>query len=276
LLAADSAVTLQELQMMEQAYEAAAANVRAAEANLRGLISTLEYTRVRAPFNGVVTARNVDNGAFITAGGASSTPLTAGGSEFAPTTTIAAGSLFRVSQTDTMRVYITVPQPYVASIRAGLPADLVIANLGNRSFRGTVVRTARSVDATSRTLLAEVDVPNPGRVLLTGMYTQIRITVERVDAPLVIPSTALVTRSSGPQVMELVASGPGRATVHLRNVQVARDYGATLEIISGLTDGAMVATIGSQILKDGQTVRIDTSAADSTGVKTTVAATSGK
>jgi len=276
LLAADSAVTVQELQIYQQAYDAAAASVRAAEAYLRGLISTLQYTQVRAPFNGIVTARNVEYGALITAGGASSAPLTAGGSQFTPATNVTAASLFRVAQTDTMRVYITVPQPYVASIRAGLPADLLVANLGNQSFRGTIVRTAGAVDPSTRTLLAEVDVPNPARVLLPGMYTQLRITVQRVDAPLVIPSTALVTRASGPQVMELTPGANGRATVHLRTVQVARDYGATLEIVSGLTDGALVATIGSQILADGQTVRIATSTTDSTGVKAVASAKGGK
>ena len=276
LLAADSAVTVQELQIYQQAYDAAAASVRAAEAYLRGLISTLQYTQVRAPFNGIVTARNVEYGALITAGGASSAPLTAGGSQFTPATNVTAASLFRVAQTDTMRVYITVPQPYVASIRAGLPADLLVANLGNQSFRGTIVRTAGAVDPSTRTLLAEVDVPNPARVLLPGMYTQLRITVQRVDAPLVIPSTALVTRASGPQVMELTPGANGRATVHLRTVQVARDYGATLEIVSGLTDGALVATIGSQILADGQTVRIATSTIDSTGVKAVASAKGGK
>jgi multidrug efflux pump subunit AcrA (membrane-fusion protein) len=267
ILAADSAVTVQELQIYQQAYDAAGASVRAAEAYLRGLVSTLQYTQVRAPFNGIVTARNVEYGALITAAGASSAPLTAGGSQFTPASSVTAASLFRVAQTDTMRVYITVPQPYVASIRAGLPADLVVANLGNQSFRGTIVRTAGAVDPTTRTLLAEVDVPNPGRVLLPGMYTQLRITVQRVDAPLVIPSTALVTRSAGPQVIELIPGASGRATVHLRSVQVARDYGATLEIVSGLSDGALVATIGTQILADGQTVRIATSPTDSTGVK---------
>jgi multidrug efflux pump subunit AcrA (membrane-fusion protein) len=275
LLAADSAVTVQELQMMQQAYDAAGASVRAAEANLRGLISTLQYTQVRAPFNGIVTARNVEYGALITAAGASSAPLTAGGSQFTPATNVAAASLFRVAQTDTMRVYITVPQPYVASIRPGLPADLIVANLGNRSFRGTIVRTAGAVDPNTRTLLAEVDVPNPGRALLPGMYTQLSITVQRVDAPLVIPSTALVTRSNGPQVIELTPGAGGRATVHLRSVQVARDYGSTLEIVSGLTDGALVATIGSQILADGQTVRIATSTTNSTGVKAVASAKGG-
>ena len=273
LLAADSAVTVQELQQMEQAYLAANASVQAAEANLRGLIAMLQYTQVRAPFGGIVTARNVENGALITTAGGSSDPLTAGGSQFAAATSVSAASLYRVAQTDTMRVYITVPQPYVASIRPGLPADLLVANLGNQTFRGTVVRTAGAVDPNTRTLLAEVDVPNPGRVLLPGMYTQLRVTVQRVDAPLVIPSTSLVNRAAGPQVIELTPTANGRATAHLRSVQVARDYGSTLEIVSGLGDGALVATIGSVILAEGQTVRIATSTPrDSTAGKTVASA----
>jgi multidrug efflux pump subunit AcrA (membrane-fusion protein) len=276
LLAADSAVTAQEYQMMQQAYEAAAANVRAAEAYLRGLMSTLQYTQVRAPFAGIVTARNVETGALITAGGASSSPLTAGGSQFTSPASVAAASLFRVAQTDTMRVYVSIPQLYVASIRTGQPADLVITNLNNQAFRGTIVRTAGAVDQTTRTLLAEVDVPNPGRILLPGMYAQVRITVDRVNAPLVIPSTALVSRANGPQVIEVIPGANGRATVHLRSVQVARDYGATLEIVSGLTDGSMVATIGTQIFTDGQTVRIATSTTDSTGAKAVAPAKGGK
>jgi hypothetical protein len=99
------------------------------------------------------------------------------------------------------------------------------------------------------------------------MYTQLRITVQRVDAPLLIPSTALVNRASGPQVIELIPGANGRGIVRLRGVQVARDYGSTMEIVSGLTDGALVATIGSQIFADGQTVRIATSATDSTAAK---------
>jgi len=276
LLAADSAITAQEYQMIQQTYDAAGANVRAAEAYLRGLLSTLQYAQVRAPFSGLVVARNVENGALITTAGASSAPLTAGGSQFTPATNVAAASLFRVAQTDTMRVYVSIPQPYVASIRAGLPADLVIANLNNQAFRGTIVRTAGAVDPNTRTLLAEVDVPNPERVLLPGMYAQLRITVQRVNAPLVIPSTALVARTSGPQVIEVIPTAGGRGTVHLRSVQVARDYGSTLEIVSGLTDGSLVATIGTQIFTDGQTVRIATSTADSAGAKAVAPAKGGK
>jgi membrane fusion protein, multidrug efflux system len=265
LLAADSAVTVQELQQMEQAYDAAVASVRAAEANLRALQTMLRYTQVTAPFDGVVVARNVDYGTLISAAGASATPLTAGGSGFASPTAVAAASLFRLAQTDTMRVYVGVPQLYVASIRPGLTADVIIDDLGGRSFRGTVVRTARALDATTRTLLVEVDVPNVANTLLPGMNARVNITMQRVGAPLVIPSTALVVRSGGPQVMQLVASaGKDTATVRFRNVQVGRDNGSTLEIISGVAEGAMVAAIGTQILTEGQRVRTGPSASNST------------
>jgi hypothetical protein len=108
------------------------------------------------------------------------------------------------------------------------------------------------------------------------MYTQLRITVQRVDAPLLIPSTALVNRASGPQVIELIPGANGRGIVRLRSVQVARDYGSTMEIVSGLTDGALVATIGSQIFADGQTVRIATSTTDSTAAKAAARAVASK
>jgi multidrug efflux pump subunit AcrA (membrane-fusion protein) len=259
-LAADSAVTVQELQQMEEADRAAAASVRAAEANLASLMVMQGYLQIRAPFSGVVTARNVDNGTLISAAGASATPLTAGGTELAPPTTMSAGSLFRIAQTDTVRVYINVPEPYVGSIRAGMSAELVIEDLGNKTFSGKVVRTAHAVDPQTRTLLVEVDVPNPRRVLRPGMYVQVRVTLPRTGAPLMIPSTALTARAGGPQVLELTPSDSVHATVHIRNVQVGRDFGSTVQIISGLSDGAIVATIGTQILTEGQKVRVSTSA----------------
>jgi multidrug efflux pump subunit AcrA (membrane-fusion protein) len=266
VLAADSAVTMQELQQMQQAYDAAAASVSAAEANLRGLMSMLQYARVTAPFTGVVVARNVDNGALITATGASSTPLTAGGSGFSSPTTVSASSLFRVAQTDTMRVYVGVPQMYVSSIRPGLNADVYIDDLGGASFRGTVVRTARSIDVTTRSLLAEVDVPNAKRLMVPGMNGRVSIQFARVGTPLVIPSTALVVRSGGPQVMQLLPLGADTARVHFQSVQVARDNGSSVEIVSGLADSTMVASIGTQILTEGQRVRIHSTASDSTRV----------
>jgi multidrug efflux pump subunit AcrA (membrane-fusion protein) len=266
-LAADSAVTVQELQQMEEADRAAAASVRAAEANLSSLMVMQGYLQIRAPFDGVVTARNVDNGSLISAAGASATPLTAGGTELAPATIVSAASLFRIAQTDVVRVYIDVPEPYVGSIHSGMSAELVIEDLGNKTFSGKVVRTAHAVDPQTRTLLVEVDVPNPTRVLRPGMYVQVRVTLPRTGAPIMIPSTALTARAGGPQVLELTPSDSTHATAHIRSVQVARDFGSTVEITSGLTEGAIVATIGTQILAEGQTVRFTLSATQSPGAQ---------
>jgi multidrug efflux pump subunit AcrA (membrane-fusion protein) len=271
LLAADSAVTIQALQQMEQAYEAAVASVAAADANLRALVSMLDYTRVTSPFGGVVVARNVDNGTLISATGASSTPLAAGGSAYSSASTVAAASLFRIAQTDTMRVYIGVPQLYLASIKSGLTADVHIDDLGGRVFRGTVVRNAQSIDVTTRSLLVEVDVPNEQHLMVPGMNARVSITVQRVGAPLVIPSTALVVRTAGPQVMQLVPSVGDTAVVHFQNVEVARDNGSTVEIISGLADRAMVASIGTQLLTEGQRVRVSGAVPPTTAKARTVA-----
>jgi multidrug efflux pump subunit AcrA (membrane-fusion protein) len=120
-----------------------------------------------------------------------------------------------------------------------------------------VARTSRSLDASSRTLLTEVDVPNRDFVLLPGMYAQVRLQFPRVTPPLLLPATALVIRSNGPQVMvvERERGGTG-ATIHFRSVQIARDYGSTVELASGLADGQTVVLNPNTDLVEGTRVRI--------------------
>jgi RND family efflux transporter MFP subunit len=252
-LAKDSAVTGQELDQKHAAYESAAANTGAAEANLRRLVQTRQYTRVTAPFAGVVTARSVDIGSLITVSGGTSAPIAAGG----PTSGPGAGSMFRLAETDTVRMYISVPENYATSIRPGLETEVVVRAVPNRRFSGRVVRTSRSLDAASRTLLTEVDVPNRDFVLLPGMYAQVRLQFPRVTPPLLLPATALVIRSSGPQVMVVERERGGTtATIHFRSVQIARDYGSTVELASGLTDGQTVVLNPNTDLVEGTRVRI--------------------
>jgi multidrug efflux pump subunit AcrA (membrane-fusion protein) len=126
-------------------------------------------------------------------------------------------------------------------------------------FRGRVARTARSLDASSRTLLTEVDIANRDFALLPGMFARATLHFPRVAPPLVLPSSALVLRSSGPQVM-VVERGTttGEGTIHLRNVKVGRDYGSTVEIASGIIDGMSIVTNPNADLVDGQKVRIST------------------
>jgi RND family efflux transporter MFP subunit len=251
-LAHDSAVTSQELDQKRAAFAAAEANTGAADANLRRLVQTRGFTRVVAPFTGVVTARNVDFGSLITSAGATSAPLSnssVGGSG-------SVGSLFRLAQTDTVRTYVTVPASYATSIRAGLEADIDVQGLSGRRFTGHVVRTSASLDAATRTLLAEIDIPNRDFAILPGMYAQATLHFPRVTPPLMVPASALVIRSSGPQVMVVERAADGKTgTVRLRTVQVGRDYGSTMEITDGLIDGSTIVTNPNADLEDGMRVR---------------------
>jgi multidrug efflux pump subunit AcrA (membrane-fusion protein) len=251
----DSAVTSQELDQKRAAYASAVANTAAAEANLRRLVETRGFTRIVAPFTGVVTARNVDFGSLISASGATSTSV-GGGSVGGGAAT--SGSLFRVAQTDTVRAYITVPATYATSIRPGLEAQVDVQGLNGRHFSGRVVRTSASLDASTRTLLAEVDIPNRDFAILPGMYAQVTLNFPRVSPPIVVPASALVIRSAGPQVMVVDATGgskDGIGTLRLQSVQIGRDYGSTMEILDGLLDGTSIVTNPNADLSDGMRVR---------------------
>jgi multidrug efflux pump subunit AcrA (membrane-fusion protein) len=257
VLARDSAVTGQELDQKRAAFEAAQANTGAADANLRRLVQTREWTRVTAPFTGVITARNVDIGSLITPAGGTSAPVGATGIGGAA----GAGSMYRIAQTDTVRIYLTVPEGYATSIRTGLTAEVTAQGIPGRIFPGRVVRTSNALDATSRTLLTEIDVPNRDFALLPGMSAQATLHFPRTTPPLLLPASALVIRSSGVQVM-MVENQPGSsaATIHFRTVKLGRDYGATVEVADGLIDGTTVVLNPNADLVDGSRVRIVTAA----------------
>jgi RND family efflux transporter MFP subunit len=262
VLAADSAVSREEYDQKEAAYEAAVANSGAAEANLRRLTETQHFTRVTAPFTGVITARNVDIGSLISANGATSASVSAGGPPSA-----SPGSLFRIAQTDTVRTYITVPQAYALSMTPGLSADVTVQELPNRTFVGRIVRTSQAIDVSSRTLLTEVDIVNPGLTLLAGMYAQVHMRLAYAAPALVIPAPALFVRSSGTQIVTVDHAEPGQpATIHFRPVVVGRDYGGTVEIQSGATEGMVVILSPSADLEDGMRVVVAAPKAQGPGV----------
>lgn len=248
-LATDSAVTGQELDQKQAAYDAAVANGGAASANLQRLVEMQNFAHVKAPFAGVITARNVDIGSLITAAGATSAPVAGGDVAGAQ----GPGSMFRIAQTDTVRTYISVPERYSTAMTPGLTAKVTVQELPGRTFTGRIVRTSHSIDVASRTLLVEVDIANPKFVLLPGMYSNVAVQFAHTEAPLVVPATALVIRSAGTQVMVLdtIAS-----VIHLKPVTVGRDYGATIEILAGITDGTVVVTDPNADLTDGMKVKV--------------------
>jgi RND family efflux transporter MFP subunit len=252
-MAADSAVSREELDQKQAAYDIAVANVGAADANLQRLIEMEGYTRVKAPFAGVVTARNVDIGSLITAQGATSAVVSGGDAAGAQ----GAGSMFRIAETDTVRIFLPVPESYATAMDVGLSADVSVQELRGRTFTGHIARTSHALDAASRTLLTEVDVVNPKFVLLPGMYAQVRMQFPTSAPPLIIPATALVIRSQGTEVMVVDSAGEGKmSTVHLRPVQVGRDLGATIEILDGIKEGTVVVTNPSPEMSDGTRVKI--------------------
>jgi multidrug efflux pump subunit AcrA (membrane-fusion protein) len=252
ILYQDSAVTKQELDTYQSGYDASVASVAAAQADVRRLEALVGYEKVSAPFTGVITSRNVENGTFVTGTGtiSASLPAGVGGNTLpgAPST----GQLFTISAIDTIRVYVGVPQSYAPSVRSGLPALLEVQELPGRTFVGKVARTAQSVDFSSRTLLTEVDIANPSGVLLPGMYGQVHFQFDRVSPPLLMPGTALIFRLNGPQAAVVGAD----SVLQFRTLKIGRDFGTVMEVDSGLTDGELIVAQPSDDIRSGQHVHV--------------------
>lgn len=215
---------------LAKALAAQRSNVAAAEANLARLDKVQGYRLVKAPFDGVITLRDVDVGALVNAGNT---------------------LLFRIAQIDTLRTYLNVPQANASEVRAGQPARLSVSNLPGRQFAGAVARTASALDPATRTLLVEVHVPNPGRVLLPGMYARVALTGARSNAPLQIPSDALIARGEGTEV----ATVRDGHTVHLQKIEVGRDYGDHIEVVGGLREGQTIIANPGDVVREGLQVQ---------------------
>ena len=211
---------------LEKALAMARSNVGAAEANLARLDKVQGYREVKAPFDGVITQRNVDVGALVNAGST---------------------LLFRVAQISSLRTYVNVPQANASEVRVGQAARLSVPNLPGRQFSGTVARTASALDPASRTLLVEVHVPNPDGALLPGMYARVEFSGSRALEALRIPSDALIVRGEGMSVAVLRDGN----TVHLQKVEVGRDYGDSLEVTGGLTEGQRIISNPGDVVREG-------------------------
>ena len=159
--------------------------------------------------------------------------------------------LYRVAQMNVLRTYLNVPQSNSDSIHVGQTAQLTVSNLPGRKFSGTVARTANSLDPNSRTMLVEIQVPNKDGVLLPGMYALVDLSSPRANPPVLLPGDALIVRADG---TEVAVVRPDH-TIHLQRIQVGRDYGDKLEIISGLQPGELVIANPSDTIREG--VKVD-------------------
>jgi RND family efflux transporter MFP subunit len=241
LLARDSVVTPQEVDEKQAAYDAAVANLASGEANYKRLEQLQSFERVTAPFAGVVTSRSVDVGNLVSAG------ATLGG-----TGSASGRPLFTVAGTDTVRVYVNVPQSAINLVKHGASADILVRELPGSAFRGIVARNARALDAASRTLLTEVQIPNPKGVLLPGMYVEVRFAVTDSSPPLIIPANTLVIRTDGPQVALVRPNN----TVHYQKIELGRDYGDRVEVVDGLDGDAKLVVNPTDDIREGVEVRV--------------------
>jgi RND family efflux transporter MFP subunit len=215
---------------LEKAIAAARSNLGAAQANLARLNDLQNYQTVRAPFAGVITLRNVDTGVLVTEG---------------------ATLLFRIAQTGRLRIYLNVPQADADSVRPGQKATLVIPDLAGRKFPAVVTRSANALDPSSRTLLVEVQASNSDGLLMPGMYAQVDLAVPRKEPPLMIPGDTLVVRDNVTQVAVVSADG----TVHFARIQLGRDLGDRLEVLSGLEQGQWLTVNPSDSVREGVRVK---------------------
>ncbi|HSI84755.1 MAG: efflux RND transporter periplasmic adaptor subunit [Candidatus Methylacidiphilales bacterium] len=204
--------TPQEYDEKAGALRARDADLSAAKAKVSRLQDLQAFQKVVAPFSGIVTTRNAQVGALINSGSSSGVPL------------------FTIVQINRLRVSVRVPQSYVRSIRNGLEADLLVPEFRDRTFGGKVSRSANAIDDATRTLLTEVEVPNADGTLLPGMYANVRFAMKDPQPPMLLPANTLQFRPDGPQVLVLDKD----SKVEPRRVKLGRDYGAMVEVTSGV------------------------------------------
>jgi RND family efflux transporter MFP subunit len=216
------------VQAMEKGVNVARSNIAVAEANLARLTEMQSYLKVKAPFAGVITVRNVDTGALVNEGST---------------------LLYRIAQTDRLRIYVNVPQSDASGIQVGQAAKVTVSDMASKEFLGKVTRTANSLDPSNRTLLVEVQVPNATNTLMPGMYAQVNFSTPRSEPPMLIRGDALIIRANGPQVAVVMPD----STVHFQVIALGRDYGDRIEVLSGLKAGQqLVINPGDNIQEKGK------------------------
>ena len=229
-----ASVSEQEAAEKAAGRETAAASVEAARAEMRRLQELVSFQRVVAPFAATVTTRSVDVGDLIVAG--------SGGRE-----------LFHIAQTEKLRVYARVPEPYALGIAPGQTATLATPESPGRVFVAKVTTTSEAISTASRTLLTELEVDNSQHQVLPYSYGEVSFKANNSDSPLSLPSSALLFRARGLQVGVVLPD----STVELRSVQVGRDFGQTIEILGGVTLADKVIINPADSLVNGSKVRID-------------------
>jgi RND family efflux transporter MFP subunit len=221
-------------QSLEKAIAAARSAISAMEANVATLEQLRSYRTVTAPFDGVITARNTDVGALINSG--------SGGS---------AQELFHISASSRVRIFVSVPEAISRAVVPGTAADLTLAEFPNKRFRGTVARTAESLDPATRTLQTEVDLDNPSGELRPGAYAEVHLSLPATKS-LLLPVNSFLFRAEGQQVGVVRDGGQAQ----LVSVKTGKDYGNEIEVLSGISESDLVIANPPDSLTSGMSVRV--------------------
>lgn len=228
-------VSQQEADQQVSAYAQAQANFAASDANVRRLQQLESFKHVYSPISGVLTRRNTDVGALITAG-----------------STGQSKELFDVAQVDPLRVFVSVPQTNAPSIRAGLPAYIELREYPGQKFSGKIVRTSDSIDPATRTLLTEIDVPNHDGRLLPGSYAEVHFAIPIQISRMSVPVNVILFRPEGPRVAVVGQDHK----VRLKAITIGRDFGTKVEILGGLDANDQIVLNPADSLEEGQEVNI--------------------
>ena len=247
-LLATQSVSKQDADEKEGDAAAKTAAADSAAANVARLRDLESFKRVVAPFTGVITARNTDVGALINAGQSAGTEL------------------FRIADTHTLRIFVRVPEPFAAATKPGLDAALRFAEHPNRSFSAKVVRTSNSLDPTLRTLQVELELDNAKGEIFPGAYAEVHFKLPPNTQSLRLPANTVLFRSAGLQVATLDA----QLRVKLKSIVQGRDFGNSIEVLSGLAAHETVVLNPPDSIADGVQVRI--AAPDATQTATGAAA----
>ena len=229
------AVSQQDVDNAVGTYNANKSIVEADQANVKQLEALQSFEKIYAPFDGIITARNTDVGALVDSG-------SSGGVKT---------DLFHLSQVDRLRVYVNVPEEYSQATTSGLTAELTLSEFPGKAFTGKLVRTSEAINFETRTLLAEVDVANPTGKLLSGSYAEVHFKVPGTTTTYILPVDTLLFRKEGLRVAVVKDN-----KAQLLPVTPGRDFGDTIEIISGLQGGESVIVSPPDSLVNGEKVQI--------------------
>jgi len=235
-LVKSDAVSRQDTDTFVSQAAASAAAVKSAQANVQRLKELQSFEKVYAPFDAVVTARNIDTGQLINQG--------------------AANELFHLQAIQTLRVYANLPQVYSGSVKKGMKIDLNFVEHPQKTYQGTLVRTADAIDPSSRTLLVEIDVDNRAGELLPGSLAQAHFKTPTTAPTFVVPAAALIFRREGLRVGTVINGN----VAHLVPVVIGEDDGATVQIVTGLSAGDLVIQDPPDSLIEGEKLSVESPA----------------